>query len=79
MLIPYFLRFSHENVYLVTFGRFLCGLHRASKRTGKTSRYADPTSSATAPLNLTARNLYFLIPFPREVFDTGSNPPKAFL
>ncbi|XP_024398060.1 uncharacterized protein [Physcomitrium patens] len=46
---------------------------RASKRTGKTSRYADPTSSATAPLNLTARNLYFLIPFPREVFDTEAS------
>uniref|UniRef100_A0A7I4CQW9 RING-type E3 ubiquitin transferase n=1 Tax=Physcomitrium patens TaxID=3218 RepID=A0A7I4CQW9_PHYPA len=43
---------------------------RVSHRSRKTSRYADPSSSATTSCDLATKNLYFLIPFPRIVFDT---------
>lgn len=51
---------------------FVIGLFRITQRaTRKTSRYADPSSSVPAPRTVSGGNMYFLIPFPRTVFDTG--------
>lgn len=61
----------------VVLGWILDGLDRVSHRSRKTSRYADPSSSATTSCDLATKNLYFLIPFPRIVFDTGSTLPQV--